>query len=381
MKPGLCIFALSFFSAYCSLFNDARAETIGVTAQEIVLGSTTNLTGVNPSRAIGASDGAKLYFNRINKAGGILGRKIRLIEYDDRYEPKLAAANAEKLIGEDKVFAIFQPYGTASAKALIAIADRSNVPVLFPFSGATFLSDPPLKNVFTLRARYHEEGVAMVDFAVSKGWRDIGIISQNDSGGVDQKSGVMKQLAALNLKSVAEVTVENGSSDYEPSIEQLMKKKPNAVALGILGQSSADIINQIYVKGFKPAILCFSPCLTETFPKDIKNQAEGIYLFQSTPLISETGIPVVKEYLKDCENAAIKPSNTGLEGYLDAKIMVAALEKSGQTPTREILRSTLETQFEDFDLGGFKVSFSPTHHQGSSQIPVRKANGAQFQIQ
>lgn len=357
---------LSPFTVY------ALAET-GVSDTEIVLGTTTNISGPNPARAVGVQEGAEVYFDKINKAGGVHGRKIRFVKLDDKFDPKMAAENAEKLVKNEKIFAFFQPYGATPTKAVRGIAERLDIPLLFPFAQANDLSVPVSKNIFNIRARSFNESASMVQFIIEKGFKNVVIAHQADSAGTDQKAGVQKALAEKNLKLKDAVAVKVGEKDLDPVVDALIKSQPDVVLLSVQGVTSIEILNRMVEKGAKPAFLGFSNIVTDDIATQIKDKSVNVYLWQSAPLLTDTKYPVVHDYLNDSKSAGTKPSTTGIEGYVDAKVLVAALEKAGKNLTRDSLRTTLES-FKDFDVGGYKISFSPQNHQGLTELFIFKVS-------
>src|SRR6185312_6519826 len=101
-------------------------------------------------------------FHEANAAGGVHGRKLELISYNDDYEPEVAIAKTNKLIDEDRVFALIGEVGTPSSKAVQPITMEQGVPFIGPFTGADFLRDPSLTNVINVRASYGQETEAWI---------------------------------------------------------------------------------------------------------------------------------------------------------------------------------------------------------------------------
>jgi len=154
---GLLICLILIFMGGKHLFAES-----GVTDSEVVLGQSCALTG--PTKALGLElkTGAEAYFNKINDAGGVNGRKIKLISYDDGYEPEECIVNTRKLIDEDKAFILFGYVGTPTTKAIIPIVDEAGIPLVGPFTGAGFLRDPDRK-VFNIRGTYDQETGGLVE--------------------------------------------------------------------------------------------------------------------------------------------------------------------------------------------------------------------------
>jgi len=123
---------------------------VGVTDTEILIGMSTVLSGPSDYLGISFKNGAMAYFNRINKLGGVNGRNIKLIAYDDGYEPGRCIENTYKLIDEDKVFCLFGNVGTPTTMAIKPIVIEKQIPLVAPFTGAEPLRHPLVKRDISL---------------------------------------------------------------------------------------------------------------------------------------------------------------------------------------------------------------------------------------
>ena len=136
----------------------------GVNEKEILIGMSNAQSG--PAKFLGQeyTKGFKAYFNYINEHGGIYGRKLKVIVYDDRYNPYRCIENTRKLIYKDKVFLLTGYVGTPTSKAALPLILEAHVPFFFPFTGAGFLRTPVKREVFNLRATYAMETEEMVKY-------------------------------------------------------------------------------------------------------------------------------------------------------------------------------------------------------------------------
>ncbi len=142
--------------------------TNGITDSEIIIGSSSALTGHASFLGTQYIHGSQAYINEINAMGGIHGRKIKLITYDDRYDPVKTVVNTQKLMLEDKVFILFDYVGTPTSVKIIDIVEEEKVPVFGLFTGAEELRTPFRKYIFNVRASYYQETEAAVDYFVKK---------------------------------------------------------------------------------------------------------------------------------------------------------------------------------------------------------------------
>src|SRR5260370_9516390 len=123
---------------------------------------------------IAVKRGCLAYVSRVNKEGGVSGRRLVLVDYDDRYEPIEAVSNTERLIDRDKVFALLNFLGTPTCRSILPMVNEAHIVLLGPISGAVFLRQPMQPLIFNTRASYEEEAEVLVAPVVSDlGWTRI----------------------------------------------------------------------------------------------------------------------------------------------------------------------------------------------------------------
>lgn len=349
----------------------ALAET-GVTGTEIKIGMANALTG--PAAGLGTSikQGSTVLFNKVNAQGGVNGRKIKLISVDDGYEPATAALATERLVNEDKVFALFGYVGTPTAKAAIPIAIKGGVPFFAPFTGAEFLRSPVDKLVFNVRASYwNETEMQVARLASDLGITKIAVFIQDDPYGVAGKEGVERALRKNGLKPVAEARYKRNTEDVDAALAVLTAAKPEAVVMVGTYAASAALVKKANAAGFKPKFLSVSFAGTSNFIKASGADGENVYITQVMPSPDDVSLPIVRQYQADMKAAGITAFDyTSLEGYVNATIFVEALRASGADLTRQGLLTALEKMTSNH--GGLDVTFSPTDHQGHKKVYLTK---------
>src|ERR1700751_1428213 len=147
---GTAVAALLGFGAISLMGVAAHAEP-GVFYDRILFGQSAAFEGPAAALGLGMREGILAAFNEANTAGGVNGRRLDLISYDDGYEPERAIANTNRLINEDQVFALIGEVGTPTSRAAQPIATAAHVPFIGPFTGAAFLRKPSLANVINVR--------------------------------------------------------------------------------------------------------------------------------------------------------------------------------------------------------------------------------------
>src|SRR5688572_27105315 len=203
----------------------------GITETEIVLGQSVALSG--PAEQLGKDmqQGAQLYFNEVNRKGGVNGRKIVLKTLDDGYESTRAADNTKKLINEQKVFALFGYVGTPTSQASLPIFTEAKVPFVGPFTGAELLRSPFNRYIFNVRASYFDETEAIVQHLTAMSVDKIAVFYQNDAYGQAGLAGVERALKKRNLQVVAKGTVERNTVEVTKAVDTMVKAKPQAIVM------------------------------------------------------------------------------------------------------------------------------------------------------
>ena len=345
----------------------AQAET-GITANEVLVGMSNAQSG--PASALGKNmkAGAQAYFAKVNAAGGVHGRKIRLVSYDDGYEPDRAVAMTEKLISEDKVFTLFGYVGTPTSSAVLPLVSKAGIPYVAPFTGAELLRTPVNKVVFNVRASYFDETEAMVErLTRDLGVKKIGVFIQDDAYGNAGKAGVMRALVKNNLALAGEGKYKRNTVDIDAALAALKQANPEAVVMVGAYKACAAFVKQARAAGFRPRFLNVSFVGTSDFIKEAGADAEGVYITQVMPSPDDTALSLVKQYQADMKSAGAGETDyTSLEGYLGAMVLVEALRKAGPAPTRPAFVAAMEGL--NADLGGVQVAYSAGSHQALKAV-------------
>src|SRR5579864_6886021 len=194
---ALCLFVVSFFIVP---FPASGQAVPGVTENEILIGSCSALEG--PSHFLGTETvtGAKAYFDMVNDAGGVDDRKLKLLSYDDSYDPAKTEACFNRLM-EQKVFALGFFVGTPTAVKYLPMAESSKIPLVGLFTGAQTLYAPLRHWVVNVRASYFDETREQMNGLWNGlGYKKIGVIYPDDAFGSTVLEGVK---AALTEHSAA----------------------------------------------------------------------------------------------------------------------------------------------------------------------------------
>jgi len=176
----------------------------GVSDSEILIGSSLAIGGHAGYLGTQTLHGALAYLNYINEKGGIHGRRIKVISYDDGYDPPRCLANTRKLIIQDKVFALFCYVGTPTTVKIIPVVEEAKIPLLGMFTGANALRDPFKRYIINVRVSYYQEtGAVVKHFVEDLDLKKIAVFYQYDAYGFDGLKGTELALKEYNLTPVA----------------------------------------------------------------------------------------------------------------------------------------------------------------------------------
>ncbi|MDO8718801.1 MAG: ABC transporter substrate-binding protein [Polaromonas sp.] len=331
---------------------------------QILIGQTAGITGAVSAGVKETTDGARLYLDAINAKGGVGGQKIELVSLDDKFDPKLAAENARKLIEEQNVLALFLTRGTPHTEAIIPLLNQHGVPLVGPSTGAMVLHQPVQKHIFNVRATYQREAEKAVSHLASMGITRIGIVYADDSFGSDGVVGAQKGLAAAKLQAVTLEKFNRSKPDFGPIAPKVFQSNAQAVILVASGQAVVDGVKAFRAAGSNAQFVTLSNNASGGFIKSLGDNARGVIVTQVFPYERAISSPLVKQALELAKAKGINElSPAMIEGFAAAKVLVEGLQRAGAKPTREKLQAALEG-IRKLDIGGLEVTYSPDDHTG-----------------
>ncbi|MGQ9844311.1 MAG: ABC transporter substrate-binding protein [Spirochaetota bacterium] len=386
MLKKISIIAIFTVSLSCSdhFITPLPNDAVGVFETEIKIGISAALSG--PAAFLGTelTKGAMLYIDAINAQGGIEGRKISCIVYDDEYDPKKTLENTKRLIEIDKVFILFNYVGTPTAKVIIQTINKAKIPIFGLFTGAEFLRAPFQPLVFNVRASYFDEVQTIVDTWISEGKKRFSVFKQNDAFGKAVEVGTELALARHNLEIVTVATYERGKLPSEDAVKIIAESRPDGIVMVGTNLALATFVDKAIQAGINADFYTVSFVGSEAFAKDLKSMkvpdTVNIYVTQVVPKLGNTSNQLVKEFISAYQSKYSKEqiNYVALEGYLNAKILVEALKRCKKELTRSKLMSVIETM-SDYDSGlGFQSMISPQYHSFYEHVFMTKYRDGNF---
>jgi branched-chain amino acid transport system substrate-binding protein len=347
-------------------------NTPGVTDREILIGSCSALEG--PSHFLGTETvtGAKAYFSMINDAGGVDGRKLKLISYDDSYDPAKTEACFNHLM-EQKVFALGFFVGTPTAVKYIPMAESNKIPLVGLFTGAQTLYAPLRHWVVNVRASYFDETREQIDgLWGTLRFKKVGVIYPEDAFGAAVLEGVKEALKAHGAVPVAAASYQRQTAQVGGAIDTVRAANPEAVVVVGPANTVAPILKQSHAKGWKPLFLTVSFVGTDDLITEAGADSDGMVITQVVPPYYLTEFKTVALYRRTLTKyfPSAQPNFVSLEGFVDAMVLVEGLKRAGKDLTREGLIRGIESIHElDLGLGPqLKLDYGPKDHKGFDHV-------------
>ena len=350
------IFILLFIIFYIYFKDEVFEQKV------LTVGSSLPTTGIIKTWGEAVTSGANSYFNYANENNLIKNKKIEFLIYDDKYEPELTLENINKLIYQDKVFALFGLVGTPTVKRVLPILYDENVPLFSAFTGASFLRDNKNENFINFRSSYNEEIEALMNYITKiKKSNKIAVFYQNDDYGEEGYISVLESLKKRNLKLVAEGSYKRNTLSISHAFNEIKDAKPEVIFM-----VGAHKTNALFIKkakeneNLKDVIFCnisfgdANSMITEL--NRLETNTQNLIFSQIVPSYTDSSIPAVNEYQtlmrKYYPNEEL--GFLSLEAFLSSKILVNAISRIKGEITREkfvyMLKTTPNNLLEGIDL-------------------------------
>ncbi|OKO83101.1 branched-chain amino acid ABC transporter substrate-binding protein [Bradyrhizobium sp. AS23.2] len=363
----------------------------GVTDAEIKIGNIAPYSGPASAYSLVAKT-ETAYFKMINENGGINGRKITFISYDDGYSPPKAVEQARKLVESDEVLALFGTIGTASNSAIQPYMNRRKVPQLFVGSGAQRFADPK-RFPWTMgwAPNYQTEAAIYGQHIRSQDQpRKVAIIYQNDDFGRDFLAGLKKGLGeGAKTQLVAEVSFETSSPTIAATIVNLKASGADTLVIAAVTKFATQAIRSVAELGWKPAIYLTNVSIAVDNilkPAGLEN-AKGIIsaAYRKDPADpawnNDPGMQEFKAFMaKHLPGEGLNEQS--VYGYLESQLLVRTIQQCGDNLTRENLMAQA-ANLKEVEFGlllpGIKIDTSADDYSPIQQSQLTRFNGESWE--
>jgi ABC-type branched-subunit amino acid transport system substrate-binding protein len=363
----------------------------GASDTEIKIGNIMPYSG--PASAYGTIGKVQAaYFRMINEQGGINGRKVNFISYDDAYSPPKTVEQARKLVEGDEVLLIFQSLGTASNSAIQKYMNVKKVPQLFVATGATKWGDP--KNfpwTMGFQPNYQSEGRIYAKYILERHpTGKIAVLFQNDDYGKDVLKGLKDGLGAKTSMVIAEMPYEAADPTVDSQIVRLKASGADIFVNISTPKFAAQAIKKVAELGWQPLHILNNVAASigaVLRPAGFEN-AKGIlttsYLKDQTDPTNanDPGVVAWTAFMNKYYPEGDKTNSSNVSGYVTAALLVQVLKQCGDNLTREnVMRQAANLKDIELDMlmPGIKVNTSPSDYFPLEELQMRRFSGERWE--
>lgn len=338
--------------------------------ESLVVGRSFPLTG--PLRTYGDAkrDGGDAYLKKVNEAGGVGGRPIQAITLDDVYAPDKTVANMRSLASGNRLVAYLGLFGVPTVAAALPVLLELKIPGVGLTSGTAALRKPHNPYAFPVRASYADEARKLVAHIQTIGLTRVGVVYTDNPFGESVRDTLLATLKAEGLSATV-VKLDPPGKEAARAVKEVLAADPQSIFLTMLSQPAVPTLTELNrARGHVAAVYAFSPVDTTLVTQQLGGAARGLAITQIVPIPQGSRVKVVAEYIDALKRLGQgTPSFYGLEGFIEAKVLVEGLRRAGPGATAQSLKQALETMRE-WDAGGFFVSYTPEQHVGSRFVEI-----------
>ena len=347
----------------------AAGPTQGVSDSEIVIGTTTDLSGVTAIQGVNNANALRMAFDEVNATGGINGRKIRYVVEDTQYTVPRAVQGMNKLLNQDRIFLAQDDGGTPMNDAEMPMQFAKGVPNVFPLTAARSMYEPFNRLKFGQFASYYDEMRSAVKYFVEQRHRGkLCAMYQDSDFGRDVLAGITAEAKALNVPVVATTAHKPTDVDFNAAVQKLRDAGCDWIGLGTIVRDTNVIVSTIRKLGWNPDLVGQFASYDTAVASLPGGATEGVFCM--TPSIyayPDDPRPAVQEFAKNYKQRyGIDPNFHGEVGYAAAQMVILALRRAGRDLTTDSLIAALEGIHDYTDIFGTHYSLGPNQHHAEN---------------
>ncbi|MBV9116439.1 MAG: ABC transporter substrate-binding protein [Acetobacteraceae bacterium] len=347
----------------------AAGPTQGVSDSEIVIGTTTDLSGVTAIQGVNNTNALRIAFDEVNAKGGINGRKIRYVVEDTQYTVPRAVQGMNKLLNQDRIFLAQDDGGTPMNDAEMPMQFAKGVPNVFPLTAARSMYEPYNRLKFGQFASYYDEMRSAVKYFVEQRHRGkLCAMYQDSDFGRDVLAGITAEAKALNVPVVATTAHKPTDVDFNAAVQKLRDAGCDWIGLGTIVRDTNVIVSTIRKLGWNPDLVGQFASYDTAVASLPGGATEGVFCM--TPSIyayPDDPRPAVQEFAKNYKQRyGIDPNFHGEVGYAAAQMVILALRRAGRDLTTDSLIAALEGIHDYTDIFGTHYSLGPNQHHAEN---------------
>lgn len=323
------------------------------------------LSGVSGATGAGYSLGARILFEHVNARGGVRGRKIRYLVYDDALETERSVQLVRRALQEDKPVVFLGLFGTPNFLAVYAdgAISAAGVPMIGGATGSNAVAALP--GVYAVKPHYADEVDAFFKQLSTVALSRVAVVYQNDNFGRDVLASAENAKGRYGIQIIHAAGYERNTTKVESAVQSMLLSRPQAIFLATATGAGIEFIRQYRQRGGTAQLYGLSIVDSKQVVEKLGDVANG-YAFSSVlPLPSRSWIPIRREFEK---LAAGQPGITtrSIEGFIAAKAVVHAMERAHELTPAGVKQAL--TAMRSVDIGGFFLDFSVPGQAGSRSV-------------
>ena len=378
----LAAFALSLAAPLAQAQKDVPLQ--GVSATEITLGSIQDLSG--PIAGFGKQSrlGMLLAVDEINEQGGIHGRKLKLIVEDSAYDPKKAVLAAQKLVNQDKIFAMLGHIGTANNLAAMPVQFEKNVINFFPITAAREMYEPLHRLKYSFAATYFDQmRVAVPKMVKEKNAKKVCTIYQDDDFGLEVQRGAEAGLKTINMDLAEKTSYKRGATDFSSQVAKMQSSGCDLIVMGTIIRETIGTIGTARKLGYNPTFMASSAGYTDLIHKLGGPAMNGLYATMTVqhPYLDDASKNVQFWASKYKTKFNEDPTVFSVYGYLIVDTFAKGLNKAGKGLTTDSFIKAMDTMSIPADMfGSAPASFTATKRLGSEASRLSQIQEGKWKV-
>lgn len=359
----------------------AVADTVGVTDDEIVIGTHQDLSGPITFWGVPAANGMRMRVDEINAEGGINGRQLRLIVEDSGYDPKKAVLAVQKMLTRDRVFAVVGGLGSPTVVASMRpVLDRDRFH-LFPLAPVTQVFEPFHPRKFALFTPYTDNMRVATTYMADKGNMKLGVIYQDDAFGQTILAGVEAQAPVVGAEVVETAGYKRGATDFSSQVARLKAAGVDAIMLGTIIRETIGVAAEVRKVGWDVDLIGSTAAYAGEVATMGAAVVEGVYATGQTPIAYRgSASPEIEAWMERYVAAFDnEPSPQSFAGYMIIDLFAEAARAAGSDLNNDTMQAALESIDGYRDIfGSPPVTFGPDRRLATRANFIAQVQGGKW---
>ncbi|HMP09595.1 ABC transporter substrate-binding protein [Hydrogenophaga sp.] len=358
--------------------------TQGISNNEIVLGSIQDLSGPLAGFGKQVRFGMMLRVDEANEQGGVNGRRIRLVVEDSGYEPRRAVLAAQKLVNQDRIFAMVGHIGTAQNMAAMPVQFQRNVINFFPVTSAREMYDPFHRLKYSFAATYYDQmRMAVPKLVKEKDAKRVCTMYQDDEFGLEVLRGAEEGLKSIGMTFTDRTSFKRGATDFSSQMQKLAASQCDFVVMGTIIRETIGGIATARRLNFNPTFLGSSASYTDLIHRLGGPAMNGFYstMTVQNPYLDDTSQPIRFWATKYRTKFNEDPTVFSVYGYTIIDAFIRAAGRAGQNLTTDSFIRVMDSMVIPPDIfGSAEMTFGPQKRLGSNASRLSQIQDGRWKV-